>query len=129
MHRSVPLAVMFMLIALQSAGKAQDQNELRASLQGCINDAITGGNFDKAYMGRRGILVVRCLNEPARKLYTVLTHVPERNTTSRNGDKVTERNFGQSMCSTVRQKANGSPAAEFVCRIAISVGDVTLQLF
>ena len=74
MYRSVPAAVMFLLIALQSTGKAQDQSELRASLQGCINDAITGGNFDKAYMGRRGILVVRCSDEPARKLYTVLNN-------------------------------------------------------
>ena len=129
MYRSVPAAVMFLLIALQSTGKAQDQSELRASLQGCVNDAITGGNFDKAYMGRRGILVVRCSDEPARKLYTVLNNIPERNTTFRNRDKGTERNFGQSTCSEVRQKADGSPAAEFVCRISISVGDVVLQLF
>jgi hypothetical protein len=129
MSRSIPVAVLFLLIALQSAATAQDQSDLRASLKACVNDAITGGSFDKAYMGRRGILVLRCSDEPARQLYTVLTRVPERNTTFRNRDKGTERNFGQSTCSAVKQKADGSPAADYVCRIAISIGDVILEMF
>ena len=128
MLRSIPVAIIIFLFALQSAGKAQEQSELRASLQGCVNDAITGGNFDKAYMGRRGTLVLLCSDEPARKLYTVLTHILERNVIFRNRDKGTQRSFGQSMCSAVRQKADGSPKEEFVCRIAISVGDVVLEL-
>jgi hypothetical protein len=60
MVRWTLMAVMFSLIAMQTVVKAQDQSEMRTSLQGCLNDAVTAGNFDKARMGRRGALVVRC---------------------------------------------------------------------
>jgi hypothetical protein len=53
----------------------------------------------------------------------------ERNVTFPNRDKGTERKFGLSTCLTVTEKANGGPAAEFSCRIAISVGAEVLELF
>jgi hypothetical protein len=43
MPRWVPVAGVFLLIAMQSVGIAQDQSEMRASLQGCLNDAVTPG--------------------------------------------------------------------------------------
>ena len=130
MLRGVLASVVLSLIAVQGVGKAQDQSDLRTSLQRCLNDAMTAGNFDKARMGERGTLVVHCSDQAAQQLYTNLARgVPERNVTFANRDKGTERRFGLSTCYTVKEKANGSPAAEFSCRIAISVGAVLLQSF
>jgi hypothetical protein len=130
MLRRISVAVISLLIAMPGVGKAQDQGDLRASFQGCLNDAVTAGNFDKARMGERGTLVVRCSNQPAREMYTTLARrVPERNITFPNRDKGAERRFGLSTCIAVREKADGSPATEFSCRIAISVGVAVLELF
>ena len=130
MLRRVSVIVMLLLIAMQSVGKAQDQSDMRTSLQGCLNNAMTAGNFDKARMGKRGTLVVHCSGQPAQQMYINLARkVPERNVTFPNRDKGTERNFGQSTCYTIREKADGNPAAEFSCRIAISVGALVLELF
>jgi hypothetical protein len=121
---------MLLLIAMQSVAKAQDQSEMKASLQGCLSDAMTAGNFDKARMGTRGTLIVRCSGQPAEQMYVNLARrVPERNVTFPNRDKGTERIFGQSTCHAVREKADNSPTAEFSCRIAISVGAVVLESF
>jgi hypothetical protein len=123
-------AGMTCLIAMQNVAKAQDQTTLGASLQGCLNNAFTAGNFGKAYMGDRGILVVHCSDQPAQQMYATLAgKVPERNITLRNRDKGLERQFGLSTCYTVKEKADGSPGAEFVCRISISVGAPLLKLF
>jgi hypothetical protein len=128
--RWIPVAVILSLIAMQSVGKAQDQGNLRNSLQGCINDAVSAGNFDKARMGQRGTLVVRCTDQLAREMYMSLGRgVPERNVTFPNRDKGAERKFGLSMCFSVKEKADGTPAAEYSCRIAISVGAAVLELF
>jgi hypothetical protein len=103
------------LVAMQSVGKAQDLADMKTSLQGCLNDALTAGNFDKARMGTRGTLVVRCSDQAARQMYINLARrVPERNITLPNGDKGTERKFGLSSCTAVREKT------EFNCRIAVS---------
>ena len=123
-------AVMTSLIAMQNVAKAQGHAELGAPLQGCLNNALTAGNFGKAYMGERGMLVVHCSDQPAQQMYTALAgKVPERNITLRNRDKGVERQFGLSTCYTVKEKADGSPAAEFVCRVSISVGAPLLKLF
>jgi len=130
MPRWIPVAVMFLLIAMQTVGEAQDQSELKNSLQGCLNDAIAAGSFDKARMGERGTLVVRCADQPAQQMYLNLARrVPERNVTFPNRDKGAERKFGLSTCQAVKEKADGSPAAEFRCRIAISVGAAVLESF
>ena len=130
MPRSAAVAAMFLLIGLQSAGKAQDQSEMRTSLQGCLNEAVTAGNFDKARMGERGTLVVHCSGQPAQDMYKNLARrAPERNVTFPNRDKGSERRFGLSACSAVKEKVDGSPAAEFSCRIAVSVGAAVLELF
>jgi hypothetical protein len=130
MLRWVPVTVMLLLIAPQNVASAQEQNDLRASLQGCLNDAIATGNFDKARMGDRGTLVVHCSGQPAQQMYTNLAHgATERNVVLPNKDKGAVRKFGLSTCSTVREKADGSPAAEFSCRIAISVGAMVLESF
>jgi hypothetical protein len=129
MLRWVPMVAMILLIAMQGVGTAQVQSDLRTSLQGCLNDAISAGNFDKARMGTRGTLVVRCSDQPAQQMYMNLGRVSERNVTFPNRDKGTERKFGLSTCFSVREKADGSPAAEFSCRIAISVGAAVLELF
>ena len=129
MLRWTLVTVMALLIAVQGVGKAQDQTDLRTSLRGCLDDAMTAGHFDKARMGERGTLVVHCSDQPAQQMYITLARkVPERNITLSNRDKGTERRFGLSTCYTVKQKADGSPAAEFSCRIAISVGAVLLGL-
>jgi hypothetical protein len=129
MLRWVMMSIVLSLIAV-GVGKAQDQSDLRTSLQRCLNDAVTAGNFDKARMGERGILVVHCSDQAAQQMYISLPRrVPERNVTFANRDKGTERRFGLSTCSTVNEKANGSPAAEFRCRIAISVGAALLESF
>jgi hypothetical protein len=66
----------------------------------------------------------------ARQLYINLARrVPERNITLPNGDKGTERKFGLSTCTAVREKTDGTRAAEFHCRIAVSVGSEILELF
>jgi hypothetical protein len=130
MLRWVPVVVMFLLIVMQSNGRAQDHGEIRTSLQGCLNDAVTAGNFDKARMGERGTLIVRCSDQQARQMYINLAaRVSERNVTFPNRDKGTELRFGLSTCHAVRQKADGSPAEEFSCRIAISIGAAVLELF
>jgi hypothetical protein len=128
-HR-VLVAIVLSLISMQGIGLAQDQSGLRTSLQGCLNDAMTAGKFDKAHMGERGTLVVRCFDQPAQQMYMTLAHrVAERNITFPNRDKGSERRFGSSTCYTIKEKANGSPAAEFSCRIAISVGAALLESF
>ena len=119
-----------MLLAMQNVGNAQDLADMKTSLQGCLNDALTGGNFDKARMGTRGTLVVHCSDQIARQLYINLARrVSERNITLPNGDKGTERKFGLSSCTAVREKTDGTRAAEFRCRIAVSVGSEILELF
>ena len=126
-HVIAPALAALLLLAMQNAGKAQDLADMRISLQGCLNDALTSGNFDKARMGTRGTLVVHCSNQPARQMYVNLAgKVPERAITLRNGDKGTERKFGLSICTAVREKTD---AAEFSCRIAVSVGSEVLELF
>jgi hypothetical protein len=131
MLRWTPVTAMLLLIAMQSgAVRAQEQSDLRTSLQACLNDAMTAGNFDKARMGARGTLVVHCSAQSAQQMYTNLARgVAERNVVFPNRDKGAVRNFGQSTCYTVREKADGSPAAEFSCRIAISVGAGVLESF
>jgi len=129
MLRWLPLTVM-LLLATQNIARAQEQGDLRSSLQVCLNDAIAAGKFDKARMGDRGTLVVHCTGQPAQQMYANLAHgVTERNVVLPNKDKGTVRKFGLSTCSTVREKADGSPAAEFSCRIAISVGATVLESF
>jgi hypothetical protein len=119
-----------MLLTTENVGKAQDLADMRISLQGCLDDALTSGNFDKARMGTRGTLVVHCSDQPARQMYTNLAgRVPERTITLRNGDKGTERKFGLSTCTAVREKTDGTRAAEFTCRIAVSVGSELLEQF
>jgi hypothetical protein len=119
-----------MLLAMQNVGKAQEVADMKTSLQGCLNDAVAAGNFDKARMGTRGTLVVHCSDQAARQMYINLARrVPERNITLPNGDKGTERKFGLSNCTAVREKTDGTRAAEFNCRIAISVGSEILELF
>jgi hypothetical protein len=119
-----------MLLAMQNVGNAQDLADMKTSLQGCLNDALTEGNFDKARMGTRGTLVVHCSEQIARQLYINLARrVPERSITLPNGDKGTERKFGLSTCTAVREKTDGTHAAEFRCRIAVSVGSEILDLF
>jgi hypothetical protein len=119
-----------MLVAVQNGGKAQDLADMKTSLQGCLNDALTAGNFDKARMGTRGTLVVHCSDQAARQMYVNLARrVPERNITLPNGDKGTERKFGLSTCTAVPEKTDGTRAAEFSCRIAVSVGSEVLELF
>jgi hypothetical protein len=122
-------AVMF--IAMQNPGNAQDTlADMKTSLQGCLNDALTTGNFDKARMGTRGTLVVHCSEQMARELYLNLARrIPERSLTLPNGDKATERRFGLSSCTAVRERTDGTRAAEFSCRIAVSVGSEVLELF
>ena len=122
-----PALAVLMLLAMENVGQAQDQADMRTSLQGCLNDALTSGNFDKARMGTRGTLVVHCSDQPARQMYINLSgKVPERAVTLRNGDKGTERKFGLSTCMAVREKTD---AAEFSCRIAVSVGSELLEQF
>jgi hypothetical protein len=119
-----------MLLAMHNGGKAQELADMKTSLQGCLNDALTVGNFDKARMGTRGTLVVHCTDEAARQMYVNLARrVPERNITLPSGDKGTERKFGLSTCTAVPQKTDGTRAAEFSCRIAVSVGSEVLELF
>ena len=121
-------AVVF--LAMHNGGKAQDLADMKTSLQGCLNDALTAGNFDKARMGTRGTLVVHCSNQAARQMYVNLARrVSERNITLPNGDKGTERKFGLSTCTAVPEKTDGTRAAEFTCRIAVSVGSEVLELF
>jgi hypothetical protein len=63
-------------------------------------------------------------------MYTTLaSKVPEQNMTLRNRDKGAERRFGLSTCYTAKEKADGSPAAEFYCRVSISVGAPLLESF
>jgi hypothetical protein len=132
---STPLARILlstaMLLAMQNLGNAQDNlADMKTSLQGCLNDALTVGNFDKARMGTRGTLVVHCSAQMARQLYLDLARrIPERNITLPNGDRATERKFGLSSCTAVREKTDGTRAAEFSCRIAVSVGSEVLELF
>jgi len=45
-----------MLLAMQNGGKAQDLADMKSSLQGCLNDALTAGNFDKPGWGREAHL-------------------------------------------------------------------------
>ena len=119
-----------MLLATQNIGKAQDLADMKTSLQSCLNDALTAGNFDKARMGTRGTLVVHCSDQTARQMYVNLARrVPERNITLPSGDKGTERRFGLSACTAVRERTDGTRAAEFSCRIAVSVGAEVLELF
>jgi hypothetical protein len=135
MNISTPLMCVFLpaaiFLAMQSPGNAQDTlPDMKASLQGCFNDALTAGNFDKARMGTRGTLVVHCSEQMARQLYLNLARrIPERSITLPNGDKATERKFGLSSCTAVREKTDGTRAAEFSCRIAVSVGSEVLELF
>jgi hypothetical protein len=130
MLRWIPMTVMLLLIATPSIVRAQEQGDLKASLQACLSDAMIAGNFDKARMGERGTLVVHCSAQPAQQMYTNLARgVAERNIVFPNRDKGAVRRFGQSTCATVREKADGSPAAEFTCRIAISVGAGVLESF
>jgi hypothetical protein len=122
-------SVLLSFIAIQGAAKAEDQN-LRSSLQVCLDEATGAGQFDKARMGERGTLVLRCSDQAAEQMYrTLADRVPERNVTFPNRDKGTERRFGLSTCYTVKEKANGIKAAEFSCRIAISVGARLLDSF
>lgn len=126
-HIMAPALAALMLLAAENVGKAQDLADMRSSLQSCLDDALTSGNFDKARMGTRGTLVVHCSDQPARKMYANLAgKVPERAITLRNGDKGTERKFGLSTCTAVREKTD---AAEFSCRIAVSVGSEILEQF
>ena len=131
MLRLVPMTAVLLLISTQGGVvRAQEQPDLKASLQACLNNAMTTGNFDKARMGDRGTLVVHCSDQPAQQMYTNLAKgVAERNLVFPNRDKGAVRKFGLSMCYTVREKADGSPAAEFSCRIAISVGAAVLESF
>jgi len=130
MLRWIPMSAVLLLIATPSVVRAQEQSDLKASLQACLSDAMTAGNFDKARMGERGTLVVHCSAQPAQQMYTNLARgVAERNIVFPNRDKGAVRRFGQSTCATVREKADGSPAAEFTCRIAISVGAGILESF
>jgi hypothetical protein len=48
--------VMLSLIATLTVAKAEDHADLRASLQGCLDGALTAGNFGKARMGTGGCL-------------------------------------------------------------------------
>ena len=66
--------------------------------------------------------LVRLYNNLARK-------VSERNITLPNGDKGTERKFGLSTCTALREKTDGTRSPEFSCRIAVSVGSEVLELF
>lgn len=126
-HLMASVLAALMLLATETLGQAQDLADMRTSLQACLNDALTSGNFDKARMGTRGTLVVHCSDQPARQMYINLSgKVPERAITLRNGEKGTERKFGLSTCTAVREKADG---AEFSCRIAVSVGSELLELF
>src|SRR6516225_1892325 len=118
-----PVLAVLMLLAMENVGQAQDQADMRTSLQGCLTDALTAGNFDKARMGTRGTLVVHCSDQAARQMYNNLARkVSERNITLPNGDKGTERKFGLSTCTALREKTDGTRGAEFSCRIAVSVG-------
>ncbi len=49
-----PVLGILSLVAVQPVANAQDQSDLRTSLQGRLNEAMTAGNFDKARMGERG---------------------------------------------------------------------------
>jgi hypothetical protein len=130
MLRAISVTAILLLIAMQGVARAQEPSDMKASLQGCLSDAMTTGNFDKARMGDRGTLVVHCSAQPAQQMYANLARgVTERNIVFPNRDKGAVRRFGQSTCSTVREKADGSPAAEFSCRIAISVGAAVLESF
>jgi hypothetical protein len=130
MLRCVYWVVVFSLIATQNVAKAEDHADLRASLQGCLEGALTAGDFGKARMGTRGMLVVHCSDQAAQRMYiTLASKVPEQNMTLRNRDKGAERRFGLSTCYTVKERADGSPAAEFYCRISISVGAPLLESF
>jgi hypothetical protein len=131
MVRRVVISAMFPLLAmLQGTARAEDLSDLRASLQGCLDVAMTAASFEKARMGERGTLVLHCSEQQAQKLYASLARrVPERNVTLLNRDKGTERRFGLSSCYQVKEKAGGTPAEEFSCRIAISVGAALLEAF
>jgi hypothetical protein len=129
-HVMAPALAAMLLLATENVGKAQDLVDMKTSLQGCLSEALTGGNFDKARMGTRGTLVVHCSDQAARQMYINLARrVSERNITLPNGDKGTERKFGLSTCTAVREKTDGTRAAEFSCRIAVSVGSEILELF
>jgi hypothetical protein len=129
-HVTAPALAVMMLLATENVGKAQDLADMKTSLQSCLTDALTAGNFDKARMGTRGTLVVHCSDQAARQMYINLARrVSERNITLPNGEKGTERKFGLSTCIAVREKTDGTRAAEFSCRIAVSVGSEVLELF
>jgi hypothetical protein len=130
MLRQAVVSAMFSLMMLQGVGKAEDLSDLRASLQGCLDGAMTAASFEKARMGKRGTLVLHCSEQQAQTLYASLARrVAERNITFPNRDKGTERRFGLSTCVEVKEKASGTPAEEFSCRIAISVGAALLEAF
>jgi hypothetical protein len=130
MLRRIVVCAMLSLMAMHGSPKAEDLNDLRASLQGCLDASMTAASFEKAHMGERGTLVLHCSEQPAQKLYASLAHrVPERNLTFANRDKGTERRFGLSTCYAVKEKAGGAPAEEFSCRIAVSVGLALLDAF
>jgi hypothetical protein len=118
------------LMALLGPGRAEDLSDLRASLQGCLDAAMTAASFEKARMGERGTLILHCSDQEAAKLYASLSHrVPDRNLTFANRDKGTERRFGLSICYEVKEKGGGTPTEEFSCRIAVSVGAALLESF
>ena len=78
MLRCVYAVVMLSLIATQNVAKAEDHADLRTSLQGCLNGALSAGDFGKARMGTRGMLVVHCSDQAAQQMYTNLaSKVPE----------------------------------------------------
>jgi hypothetical protein len=130
MLRRIIVCVMLSLTTLHGPGRAEDINDLRASLQGCLDAAMTAASFEKARMGERGTLVLHCSDQQAQKLYASLARrVPERNLTFPNRDKGAERRFGLSTCYEVKEKASGASADEFSCRIAISVGAPLLESF
>jgi hypothetical protein len=130
MLRLIVVSAALSLTALQGVGRAEDLSDMRASLQGCLDEAMTAGNFDRARMGERGTLVLHCSEQQAQKMFASLARrVPERAVTFPNRDKGTERRFGLSTCYEVKEKANGNPAEEFSCRIAISVGATLLDSF
>jgi hypothetical protein len=73
MLRLAPVTAVLLLISTQGGVvRAQEQPDLKTSLQACLNNAMTTGNFDKARMGDRGTLVVHCSDQPAQQMYTNL---------------------------------------------------------
>jgi hypothetical protein len=104
---------------------------IKDAIQSCLQSAIDKQNFVKT-RDTKGIFInLECHGQVAQVFYTLLGRfgIPELPIAFEDHSHGVGHQFGNSNCYVTQQTPDGTPTADFFCRLAVDIGGTVLDRF